>query len=464
MLNATCKRKVPEDAPLAFIPQSWLDYVLDEKGRIVRRYYELSALWELRGALRSGDIWVKNSRKYANPETYLIPKDKWPTIRPEALRMLGLSEKGEERLEKRKAQLQRALSHFDKKLSLNDDVKIEKGKLVISPLQAEDLPQSSVTLRELIAQRLPWVDLTDLLIEVDGWTHFTDCFEHPAGHLPKTEDLLTQLYASILANACNFGLVKMAQISDLTYDQLAWCNNWYIREDTLQEAINKLVNFQYSQPLSHLWGSGVMSSSDGQRFPVSVKCRIATANPRYFGYGKGLTFYSWTSDQFSQYGCRVIPTTVRDATYVLDAILDNETELEIIEHTTDTTGYTELVFALFDLLGMQFSPRIRDIGDQKIYRIDKTEHYKYLSPLLKRTIKPEKFLKSWDDILRVVVSIKLGWVTASLFLSKLQSYPRKNVLTKAIQEYGRLIKSIYIPNYLCNPDLQHRVGGQLNKG
>jgi len=113
-----------------------------------------------------------------------------------------------------------------------------------------------------------------------------------------------------------------------------------------------------------------MSSSDGQRFPVSVKCRIATANPRYFGYGKGLTFYSWTSDQFSQYGSRVIPTTVRDATYVLDAILDNETELEILEHTTDTAGYTELVFALFDLLGMQFSPRIRDIGDQEIYRIE----------------------------------------------------------------------------------------------
>jgi len=108
-----------------------------------------------------------------------------------------------------------------------------------------------------------------------------------------------------------------------------------------------------------------MSSSDGQRFPVSVNCRIATANPKYYGYGKGLTFYSWTSDQFSQYGCKVIPTTVRDATYVLDAILDNETELEILEHTTDTAGYTELVFALFDLLGMQFSPRIVVIYGEK---------------------------------------------------------------------------------------------------
>jgi len=207
-LNATRKRKVPEDAPLVFIPQSWLDYMFDEKDKIVRRYYEIGTLWELRSSLRSGDIWVKNSRKYANPETYLIPKDKWPTIRPEALRLLGLSEKGEERLEQRKAQLEIAHSLFDKKLSKNDDVKIENGKVVISPLKAEDLPQSSVQLRELVSQRLPWVDLTDLLIEVDGWTGFTDCFEHPGGHQPKTKDLLTQLYASILANACNFGLTK----------------------------------------------------------------------------------------------------------------------------------------------------------------------------------------------------------------------------------------------------------------
>ena len=84
-----------------------------------------------------------------------------------------------------------------------------------------------------------------------------------------------------------------------------------------------------------------------------------------------MTFYTWTSDQFSQYGTKVIPATVRDATYVLDEILDNETELPILEHTTDTAGYTEIVFALFDLLGLQFSPRIRDLGDQRLYRLDR---------------------------------------------------------------------------------------------
>ncbi len=63
-----------------------------------------------------------------------------------------------------------------------------------------------------------------------------------------------------------------------------------------------------------------------------------------------------------------------------------------------------------------------------------------------------------------MASFKLGWVTASLFISKLQSHPRQSSLAKAIQEYGKLIKSIYIPKYICREDQQRRVSAQLNKG
>ena len=158
----------------------------------------------------------------------------------------------------------------------------------------------------------------------------------------------------------------MAEISGRSYNKLAWCTNWYVREETLQEAINTLVNYQYHQPLSKYWGGGTMSSSDGQRFPVAVKAKNTAVIPPYYGYGRILTYYSWSSDQFSQWGSKPIPSMIRDATYVLDAILDNETELPLYEHTTDTAGYTERIFAFFDCLGYLFSPRIRDLGDQNI--------------------------------------------------------------------------------------------------
>jgi TnpA family transposase len=75
---------------------------------------------------------------------------------------------------------------------------------------------------------------------------------------------------------------------------------------------------------------------------ASGKVRIATPLPPYFGYGEGVTFYTWSSDQLSQYGTKVASSTIRDSTYVLDEILNNETELPIPEHTTDTAGFTDL--------------------------------------------------------------------------------------------------------------------------
>jgi len=224
------------------------------------------------------------------------------------------------------------------------------------------------------------------------------------------------------------------------------------------------VNFQHRQSLAAAWGSGTLSSSDGQRFPVTVKARNATALPRYFGYGRGLTHYTWTSDQHALYGGEPIPSTERDATYVLDEIVDNETELPIDQHTTDTAGHTELSFSLFDLVGLQFSPRIRDMADQRLFRLDRSIRYQHIDPPFSGTLNRDLSLGRWDDLLRVAGSVKMGWVTASLLIGKLQSYRRQNTLMRALQEYGRLIKTIHIVRCLDSPEHRRAIGRQLNRG
>src|SRR5215475_2299620 len=84
-------------------------------------------------------------------------------------------------------------------------------------------------------------------------------------------------------------------------------------------------------------------------------------------------------------------------------------------------AYTEIVFALFDLLGMQFAPRLRDIGDQQLYRMSREQKARHLAPRLKGIIKQDLIVRHWDDFLWLAGSLKLGWVTASLFISKLQA-------------------------------------------
>lgn len=38
------------------------------------------------------------------------------------------------------------------------------------------------------------------------------------------------------------------------------------------------------------------------------------------------------------------------------------------EHYTDTAGFTDHVFGLMHFLGFRFAPRIRDLGETKLYR------------------------------------------------------------------------------------------------
>ena len=185
-----------------------------------------------------------------------------------------------------------------------------------------------------------------------------------------------------------------------------------------------------------------------QRFPVAVRSATAAALPRYFGPGRGITAYTHISDQHTAYATKVIVATDRDATCVLDGRLENETELPIVEHTADTAGYTELVFALCDLVGLQFSPRIRDLGAQRLYRMSRPGGRRPVDQLLTGTIDRRLIAEHWDDLLRVGGSIKMGWVTASLLISRLQAAKRKSTLTRALQEYGRLQKTLFILRYL----------------
>lgn len=107
---------------------------------------------------------------------------------------------------------------------------------------------------------------------------------------------------------------------------------------------------------------------------------------------------------------------------------------------------TELIFAVFDLLGLKFTPRIRDLKEQTLYRIRTLDlsPYPTLAPCLTGIVQDEIVHQSWDEMLRFVGSLKLGWVTASLVIQKLQAYPRKSQLTRALQAYGRLPKTIHI--------------------
>jgi TnpA family transposase len=72
------------------------------------------------------------------------------------------------------------------------------------------------------------------------------------------------------------------------------------------------------------------------------------------------------ADNYAPFYSTPIECTDRDAAYVLDGLLYNESDLALEEHFTDTHGYTEINFAAFAILGRRFAPRIRGLKHQRI--------------------------------------------------------------------------------------------------
>jgi TnpA family transposase len=332
----------------------------------------------------------------------------------------------------------------------------------MTPLDAA-VPAAAQALIDQGGNMLPRIKITELLMDVDDWTGFTRHFIHlKSGEIPKDRNLLL---SAILADAINLGLTKMAESSPgATYAKLSWLQAWHVRDETYAPALAELVNAQFRHAFAANWGDGTTSSSDGQRFRVGGKAEsTGHINPKY-GAEPGRLFYTHISDQYAPFSTRVVNVGVRDSTYVLDGLLYHESDLRIEEHYTDTAGFTDHVFALMHLLGFRFAPRIRDLGDTKLYIPSREQDYPALKAMIGGTLNIKHLRAHWDEILRLASSIKHGTVTASLMLRKLGSYPRQNGLAIALRELGRIERTLFILDWLQNVELRRRVHAGLNKG
>jgi TnpA family transposase len=272
--------------------------------------------------------------------------------------------------------------------------------------------------------------------------------------------------AALISQATNLGVVSMsASVKGLSVDMLRHVLQDFVWEETLTAASAEIVNRHHALPLSAVHGTGTLSSSDAQRFGIRASSLLASYYPRYYGYyDKAIGIYTHISDQYGVYSTKVISCSPREALYVLDGLLDNNTILQIREHTTDTHGYTEIIFALCHLLGFYFMPRIRDLKDQQLYRLDRFVDYGVFTPLLTKTADLTIVEEQWEEMLRVALSLTQRTAPAHVIVQRLTNSFPADRLAKAFTNLGRIIKTQYILRYLTDRDLRQTVQLQLNKG
>ena len=463
-------RKPGNDAPREVVAKSWQRHVLRADGTLDFHAYTFCVLDQLRTALKRRDVFVAPSWRYADPRTGLLDGAEWEVTRPIICRTLGLSANPEPTLHAIANELDRTYRAVAARLPSNPAVRFEttgdKQELVLSPLDKLEEPASLLALREKVAGMLPRVDLPELILEVSARTGFTDAFVHISERTARAVDLHISVCAVLMAEACNTGLEPLIRgdVPALKRDRLSWVDQNYIRENTLTAANAMLVLAQSRIPLVSLWGGGEVASADGMRFVVPVRSVHAGPNPKYFGVGRGVTWYNLVSDQFSGLNDITVPGTLRDSLILLAVVLDQQTDLKPTQIMTDTGAYSDVVFGLFRLLGFRFSPRLADVGGTRFWRIDPQADYGPLNSLSAHHLNLQKIAPHWDDMLRLAGSLKLGRVPATGIMRTLQVGDGPTLLAQAIAEFGRIDKTLHTLNYIDDEANRRSILAQLNRG
>jgi hypothetical protein len=131
-------------------------------------------------------------------------------------------------------ELDKTYREVARRLPDNPEVRFEKVKgkeeLILTQLDGLDEPPSLIQLRKVVAERLPRVELAELVLEVALRTGFTEAFTHLIDRSARTADFALSLCAALLAEAYNTGPEPFIRHDTpaLRRDRIAWVKQNYL--------------------------------------------------------------------------------------------------------------------------------------------------------------------------------------------------------------------------------------------
>jgi TnpA family transposase len=106
---------------------------------------------------------------------------------------------------------------------------------------------------------------------------------------------------------------------------------------------------------------------------------------------------------------------------------------------------------------------IRNCKDLRFFRPSKDTRYRHIDSLFSDTIDWDLIETHWQDLLRVVPSIKAGTISSALSLRRLGTYSRRNRRYQAFSEVGRVIRTGFLLEYLSSAQLREQIAASTNK-
>lgn len=416
-------------------------------------------------ALKAGTISPFPAYRYLSLEYYLYQKKQWLIHKTRLLEEFGLTgfQDCSATLNVLKEMLHASYERTNQHIQSGENKFVKfnnKGQIIVTTPKVEKINTQPVS---ALLKENKDISILQILSDIQAHTDYLSCFRH---HSVKDKKIMPKpalFYAAILSLGCNIGIPKMAHVSKgISEDSLANVVNWHISIENIRAASQKILGVIDQLSLSSLYKNKddqLHTASDGMREGVSVPSLNASHSFKYFGHGVGSTVYSFIDNLNRLFYTTVVSSAERDAAYVVDGLLGNLAIKSSI-HSTDTHGYSEMLFGVLHFLGIYFAPRIKNMKKSVLYGFKDRSFYeaKGYKVLPTRHINEKHIEELWDDMLRLIVTLKCRDVTASLIFKRLSSYAKQHPLYQAHKEFGRITKSIYILD--CIDDVLLRQGSE----
>ncbi len=455
-------------APTSFMSAKELDNSKDENGKLRIPLYKVMLFMALMKAVKSGVINLTETYKYGSFESYLISNEPWEASSDELLKKASLTKfmDFQKNIKELENDYNRQFEATHSRLTSKENkwVRFEKtGKPIIKKSPPEK--DTDTVLSEYFPQAS--TSLFEILSTIDRKVNFTSTLEHRQIKYSKKKPSLSAFLGGIIGYGCNIGISRMGQmVRKMDKEEIEYATGNFFSLNNIQNANNMVLSLTEQIKLSAAYQEGEKrhTSSDGQKFSVRVNSLDASYSHKYFGTQKGVSIYTFIDESHKLFHSTVMTPSEREAAYVIDGLMANDVvESEI--HSTDTHGYSEIVFGVAHLLGVSFAPRIKGFKKQRMYSFEKASEANKEGNLLlsQGRIKTELIEAQWDNILRFVATIKLKESSASQLFKRLSSYSREHPLYRALKQFGRVVKTIFLLQYIDDIELRKSITKQLNR-
>lgn len=274
------------------------------------------------------------------------------------------------------------------------------------------------------------------------------------------------LYGALLAHGTDGDAKGVASmIPGLEPTQIAVAMRALEGGGRLRRANQRVAEYQSRIPIAALWRDGDKASADMMSLDASRHLWRARVDPRRRTYAAGI--YTHVRDRWGIVYDQPIVPNERQAGVAIEGVEQHnraEDRIRLSLLAVDTHGYTSAAMAVARLLGFDLCPRLRDLAERKLFVPRNFEVPQGLEAATVRRVSLAAIERGWDELLRLAASIRSGRVSASLALQRFGSAAQGDPLHRAAEHLGRLLRTVFLCDYIAIEDFRREIYTLLNRG